>query len=55
MEQLRTTQETAEMLSVSIHTVRAWIRQKRVPYVKVGRRNMFRESDLDLIVKEGFP
>jgi excisionase family DNA binding protein len=31
-------EEAAAVLGVSPHTVRAWLRQRRLPYLKLGRR-----------------
>jgi excisionase family DNA binding protein len=31
-------EEAAAALGVSPHTVRAWLRQRRLPYLKLGRR-----------------
>jgi excisionase family DNA binding protein len=35
---------------ISIHTLRAWIYQKRIPYVKLGRRVFLRREDLEEFV-----
>lgn len=35
---------------ISIHTLRAWIYQKRIPYVKLGRRVFLRREDLEQFV-----
>jgi excisionase family DNA binding protein len=40
-------QEAAPMLGVSIFMVRALIRQRRLPYYKVGRRIVLDTADLD--------
>jgi len=40
-------QEAAPMLGVSIFMVRALIRQRRLPYYKVGRRIVLDTTDLD--------
>ncbi|MFQ5932972.1 MAG: helix-turn-helix domain-containing protein [Nitrospiraceae bacterium] len=38
---------TAERLGVSPHTVRAWIRQGRLPYYKLGRRLVVGAEDVE--------
>ena len=38
--------EAAKILNVSIHTIRAWISQRRLPFVKLGRRTLFCGDDL---------
>ncbi|MGA2466038.1 MAG: helix-turn-helix domain-containing protein [Thermodesulfobacteriota bacterium] len=37
---------------ISIHTFRAWIYQKRIPYVKLGRRVFLRREDLEEFVSK---
>ena len=36
-EQARTVREAAEELGLSTATIRAWIRQRRIGYVRLGR------------------
>ena len=43
--------EAANLLRVSPHTVRLWTFQKKIPVVKLGRRCLFRKSDLDDFVE----
>jgi hypothetical protein len=35
----------------SPHTLRAWARQGKVPYFKLGRRIFFAKADLDAILR----
>jgi excisionase family DNA binding protein len=35
---------------ISIHTLRAWVHQKRIPCVKLGRRVFLRHEDLEQFV-----
>ncbi len=42
-----TVQETAQMLRISPVTLRLWTYQKRVSSVKLGRRVLFRKTDID--------
>ena len=43
-------QEGAKELKISLHTMRAWIFQKRIPFVRLGRRVLLRRSDLEEFV-----
>jgi excisionase family DNA binding protein len=48
--------ETADFLRIKKSTVRAWILNKRLPYVKLGSRVFLRRSDLlDLISRSLVP
>ncbi len=49
-QQLLAVDEAARALSISIHTLRAWVSQKRIPYVKLGRRVLFRSEDLQAYI-----
>jgi len=42
--------ETARMLRLKESTVRSWILQRRIPYVKMGRRVFVRESDAQAVI-----
>jgi excisionase family DNA binding protein len=42
--------EAAHALSISIHTLRAWVSQQRIPYVKLGRRVLFRSEHLQAYI-----
>jgi excisionase family DNA binding protein len=39
-------EETAKAIGVSPHTVRAWLRQRRIPYLKLGRRVLMDQADV---------
>jgi excisionase family DNA binding protein len=39
--------EAAPVLGVSPHTIRAWARQRILPYHKLGRRLVFDRADLE--------
>ena len=39
--------EAAPILGVSVFTVRAWIRQRRLPFHRLGRRIVFDHADLE--------
>ena len=44
--------EGAEATRLSIYTLRAWISQKRLPCVRLGRRVLLRREDLENLIKE---
>lgn len=43
--------ETAARLGLSLHTVRAWVRARRLPFYQVGRRTLFAETDVTEFLK----
>ena len=50
MPDLLSLKEGARELNISIHTLRAWIYQKRVPFVRLGRRVLLRKGDIEEFV-----
>lgn len=44
--------QAAKELHISIHTLRSWIYQKRLPYVKLGRKCLFKQEDLEVFVNQ---
>jgi excisionase family DNA binding protein len=52
MEKLLNLKEVSESLKVSVHTVRLWTYQKKIPVVKLGRRCLYRENDLEKFVEK---
>lgn len=46
LDRLLSVQEVAELLGVSVHTVYAWVSAARLPFVKVGTRTKFRQSEI---------
>ena len=52
MTELMDLREGAKELKLSIHTVRAWIYQKRLPHVRLGRRVLLRKTDLEDLVNK---
>ena len=50
MPELLNLKEGAKELKLSIHTLRAWIYQKRIPCVRLGRRVLLRREDLEELV-----
>jgi excisionase family DNA binding protein len=47
---LLSVEETAHYLGLSKYTVYTWVSQSRIPYVKMGKRTLFRKEDLDGII-----
>jgi len=41
----------SKQLGISVNTVYAWICQKRIPYVKIGRLVKFDQRDIDAWVE----
>ena len=39
--------KAAPVLGVSPFTLRTWVRERKIPYYKCGRRLVFSRSDLD--------
>jgi excisionase family DNA binding protein len=52
MPQLLNLKEGANELKLSIHTLRAWVYQKRIPFVRLGRRILLRREDLEKLVNQ---
>ena len=51
MPELLNLQEGAKELKISIHTMRAWVFQKRLPFVRLGRRVLLRREDVEDFVR----
>lgn len=47
---LMTVAESAALLRLKPSTVRAWILEKRIPYVKLGGRVFLRRSDCEALI-----
>ncbi len=48
---LMTVEEAARFLGLSVWTIRRWIFQRRIPYVKLGRAVRIDREDLDALVE----
>jgi excisionase family DNA binding protein len=48
--QLISVREVAAQLGVSTWTVRTWLRQGRVPFVKLGRRVLLKSDDVEALL-----
>lgn len=51
MEKLLDIKEVSDRLSIRENTLRAWVFQRRIPCIRLGRLVRFRESDLAAWVK----
>jgi excisionase family DNA binding protein len=45
--------EAAQFLNVSVHTIRAWTRSRRLPFLRLGRRVVFDIADLEAFAAAG--
>ena len=52
---LLSVQQAAGYLGVSEFTIYTWVSKRRIPFIKVGRRTMFRRESLDRQFKEVAP
>lgn len=52
MLELLESKETAREMKISIHTLRAWTYQKRLPVVKLGRKCLYRREDIENFVNK---
>ena len=43
--------EAAARMSVSRFTLRSWLRQRRLPYIRLGRRILVDPCDLDRFIQ----
>ena len=51
---LMNVRETAAYLGISTHTVYEWKSTRTLAFVKLGRKLMFRKSDLDAFIERSF-
>jgi excisionase family DNA binding protein len=42
--------EAAEMLRLKPSTIRQWVLRRRIPFVRLGRRVLFRRTDLEALI-----
>lgn len=55
MNELLTTEETAELLRSNTNTLAFWRNQKQGPaWAKLGRRVVYRRSDVDAFIAKSF-
>jgi excisionase family DNA binding protein len=48
-----TVRQAAEELNVSVHTVRAWMAQRRLGYVRLGRAVRIPEAEIRRLLERG--
>ena len=53
VENIHSVKEAAKILKVSKHTIRAWFYQSRLKGIKLGRRVMFSEKELQGLIDKG--
>lgn len=46
-ERLISLKEASQYLAISIHTLRKWLRQRRLSFIKLGRRVLFTKGELE--------
>lgn len=46
-------EDVADYLSVSKDTIRAWIKDEKIPFYKAGKRYKFKISEIDDYVRTG--
>ncbi len=52
MPELLDLKEGAKEMKISIHTLRSWIYQKRLPFVHLGRRVLLRREDVETFIRK---
>ncbi|EGD51739.1 DNA binding domain protein, excisionase family [Thermoanaerobacter ethanolicus JW 200] len=52
MDKFYTVKEVAELLKVNIHTVYRWVREGRLPAIKIGDLVRIPESELNKFLEE---
>jgi excisionase family DNA binding protein len=50
--QLLNVAEAAEMCHLKVSTIRRWIFNRRLPFVKLGRRVLLRSSDIEALIEQ---
>ena len=50
--QLMNLGEAAKELRLSVYTLRAWVYQRRIPFVRLGRRILLRREDIEKLVNK---
>ena len=53
MDDLLDVNEAAKVLHISPYTLRGWVSQRYITYVKLGRRVFFRLADLNKKINTG--
>jgi excisionase family DNA binding protein len=53
VENLLSVPEAAKCLGISPNTLNCWVSQRRIAYTKIGRRTMFKPSELNSFINAG--
>ena len=52
MERMLNSAEIADVLGMSVSTIRKWVHYGYIPHVKLGRAVRFREKDVEAWIEE---
>ena len=55
MSKLFNAKETAEILKVKEGTIRKWVAERRIPFVKIGTALRFKSDDIENILNNWLP
>ena len=47
-------EQAAKELSVSIHGLRRWVAERKIPVVRLGRRVLIKRKDLDEFIEKNW-
>ena len=50
--ELLTYQKAAAYLDISPHTLRSWVKRRKIPYLSIGRNHRFLRADLDAYIQD---
>lgn len=53
MKKLNTITETSKELCLSPYTIRAWIRERKIGYIRLGRVIRIQSEEIERIINEG--
>jgi len=51
--QLHTVEQTAELLNLSVHTIRAWIARRKIACVRLGRAIRVPQQEIVRLIENG--
>jgi excisionase family DNA binding protein len=51
--QLRTVEQAATDLSVSVHTIRAWVSRRKIAAVRLGRAVRIPSTEIERLIERG--
>ena len=55
MIELLTSEEAAKVFRVSLHTIRGWTGQGKIPFIRLGHRILFRREDVERLASPKSP